>query len=408
MSESEKSRGLGVVGLFAGIGGLELGLTRAGHRTKLLCEIDAGATAVLRTRFPDARLHDDITTLAKLPQGTDLVAAGFPCQDLSQAGQTRGISGRQSSLVEHVFRLLESRPVPFVLLENVPFMLQLNRGAAMRYIADRFEDLGYQWAYRVIDTRAFGLPQRRERVYLVASKVSDPAAMLFAGDHTPTEHDATRAAGCGFYWTEGLRGLGWAVNAVPTLKGGSTIGIPSPPAIWTRDGSFVTPELRDAERMQGFDADWTKPAEQVCKSGHRWKLVGNAVTVPVAEWLGNRLLGSKGSRPVLAATFDEHTSWPRAAMSSESGRLAVRISTWPVKRASRPLMEFLRYPTKALSDKALRGFWSRLSRSSLCRPLKFDADIRLRLGLPTEKCATVRPHRVKPRGVVGAAVLLAE
>lgn len=408
MSSTEKSRGLGVVGLFAGIGGLELGLSRAGHRTKLLCEIDAGATAVLESRFPGARVHDDITTLARLPQGTDLVAAGFPCQDLSQAGQTRGIGGCQSSLVEHVFRLLQTQVVPFVLLENVPFMLQLNRGAAMRYIVDRFEGLGYQWAYRVIDTRAFGLPQRRERVYLLASKIADPAAILFKGDHTPTESDSTRAAGFGFYWTEGSRGLGWAVDAVPTLKGGSTIGIPSPPAVWTSDGAFVTPELRDAERMQGFDADWTKPSEEVCKPGHRWKLVGNAVSVPVAEWIGGRLMPGKGDRPVLAARFDEHVSWPRAAMSSESGRLAVRISTWPVKRAGRPLMEFLQYPTKPLSEKALSGFWSRLSRSSLSRPVKFDADIRRQLGLPAEQRATARAPRAKARVAVGSAALLVD
>ncbi len=398
MKSKGVTRGLNVVGLFAGVGGLELGLSRAGHRTKLLCEIEPGAKAVLRKRFPRVPIHDDITTLTDLPRGTDLVTAGFPCQDLSQAGQTRGMSGQQSSLVEHVFRLLRMHDVPWVLLENVSFMLQLNRGAAMRFIADQLEDLGYRWAYRVVDTRAFGLPQRRERVFLLASKVSDPATILFDGNETPHEQLARRRTACGFYWTEGLRGLGWAVDAVPTLKGGSTIGIPSPPAIWTRERSFVTPDLRDAERLQGFEPDWTKPAEEVCKPGHRWKLIGNAVSVPVAEWLGGRFVARPGVRPVLAATYDQCASWPRAAMSADEGRLAVRISSWPVKRAVIPIAEFLRYPTKPLSTRALSGFYSRLSKSSLNRPPAFDEDIRRTLELPAE--LRLEPKRARARRVV--------
>ena len=94
---------------------------------------------------------------------------------------------------------------------------------------------------------------------------------------------------CGFYWTEGIRGLGWAVDAVPTLKGGSTIGIPSPPAMVFPLGLVGKPDVRDAERMQGFVADWTQPAESVVRAGHRWHLVGNAVTVDVATWIGERL-----------------------------------------------------------------------------------------------------------------------
>ena len=68
--------------------------------------------------------------------------------------------------------------------------------------------------------------------------------------------------------------MGWAVDAIPTLKGGSTIGIPSAPAIWLPDGRIITPEIRDAERLQGFAEDWTNPAIAVTKPGYRWKLVG--------------------------------------------------------------------------------------------------------------------------------------
>src|SRR5438309_445174 len=93
-----------VAGLFAGIGGIELGLQRAGFTTRFLCEIDPGARAVLQKRFPHAQFADDITTVGELPDVT-LAAAGFPCQDLSQAGSMLGISGSKSGLVVQLLKL---------------------------------------------------------------------------------------------------------------------------------------------------------------------------------------------------------------------------------------------------------------------------------------------------------------
>ena len=84
-------RRLLTAGLFAGIGGLELGLSRAGHETALLCEIDRAALAVLEARFPKVPRKTDVRDLKSLPAKTDLLVAGFPCQDLSQAGKTAGI-----------------------------------------------------------------------------------------------------------------------------------------------------------------------------------------------------------------------------------------------------------------------------------------------------------------------------
>src|SRR4029077_5683419 len=95
-----------------------------------------------------------------------------------------GIAGAQSGLVGEVFRLLkdEGRSPTWLLLENVPFMLQLDRGNAMRFLVYSLEAHGFNWAYRVVDTRAFGLPQRRLRVILLASKEHDPCDILFEGD----------------------------------------------------------------------------------------------------------------------------------------------------------------------------------------------------------------------------------
>jgi DNA (cytosine-5)-methyltransferase 1 len=362
-----------VVGVFAGIGGLERGLERSRHRTILLCENDPPAMAVLRSKFPAIPLHDDVRTLRCLPAETSLVVAGFPCQDLSQAGMTKGIAGARSSLIGEVFRLIEQQRTPWVLLENVPFMLQLARGEAMHVITSTLEELGYRWAYRVVDAQAFGRPQRRRRVYLVASLEGDPRTVLFADEAaTPAE---TRVNGhlvaCGFYWTEGLRGLGWAVDAVPTLKGGSTIGIPSPPAILMPDGRLVTPDIRDAERLQGFPMDWTKPAERIAKRGVRWKLVGNAVSVPAAAWIGRRL-----ARPGIPRDFDtvrlrDHRHWPTAAWNVGEGRYRVIATEWPIRRAPVPLHDFLRHDLTPLSAKATSGFLQRAQIATLNFPPGF-------------------------------------
>jgi DNA (cytosine-5)-methyltransferase 1 len=364
---------LRVVGLFAGIGGIELGLHAMGHETVLLCEVDAAATRVLAERFPDVRIESDVRELEGMP-GCDLVVAGFPCQDLSQAGRTVGIAGSRSGLVSHVFRLLDAaRHEPqWLLLENVSFMLQLDKGEAMRWLTSELDRRGYTWAYRVVDTRAFGLPQRRQRVLLLASRTADPRLPLLGQDHGEVEVGDRGDLACGFYWTEGIRGLGWAVDAIPTLKGGSTIGIPSPPAIW-RPGTrrIVTPDLRDAERLQGFPADWTAPADLSSRrrgNTSRWKLVGNAVSVPVAEWIGERISIDGSYDGASERALVRGARWPRAAWGRAGERHAVDVSMWPIARRRPHLHEFLEFESKPLSVRATAGFLSRTKRGTLRIP----------------------------------------
>jgi DNA (cytosine-5)-methyltransferase 1 len=383
-----------VAGLFAGIGGIERGLHRSGHTTSLLCENDPTATAVLRSRFPKVALHDDVRTLETLPRNVTLISAGFPCQDLSQAGTTSGIAGPRSGLVGEVFRLVEQHRTPWVLLENVPFMLQLARGEAMNVIASTFESLGYAWAYRVVDARAFGLPQRRRRVYLLASRAEDPRDVLFADDAGAVDEPIVNGhpVACGFYWTEGIRGLGWAVDAIPTLKGGSTIGIPSSPAILMPNGDVVTPNIRDAERLQGFPANWTKPAEAVARKGARWKLVGNAVSVPAAAWVGGRLAKPGVQRTLVTSALRVSQPWPAAAWNVGHGRLGVEISEWPARKRYTSLDSFLRYEPALLSAKATSGFLRRTDVARLRFPPGFLDALRRHLQRMNGRCEVSVPR----------------
>lgn len=360
-----------VAGLFAGIGGFEVGLAAAGHTTILLCDNDPHATTVLERRFPDVAHHADIVDLKALPSDTELVAGGFPCQNLSMAGDKTGLDGAKSSVVDHLFRLLRQEPVPWVLIENVYFMLHLAKGAAMERILGPLENLGYRWAYRVIDSRAFGLPQRRRRVFIVATSTGDPRDVLLADNASAPDRDPpdmTRPIA--FYWTEGRSGNGLTSDATPPLKAGSSLGIPSPPAVLLPNGRVVTPPIDVAERLQGFRPGWSSPLRgRVAR--HRWRLVGNAVSVPVARWIGHRLDNPCPYDPAGDSLWNPQSPWPSAAWNTGHGRFVADLSEFPVRNRRGRLSAFNTDTWPDLSDRALRGFVTRARESKLKYPPGF-------------------------------------
>lgn len=376
-----------VAGLFAGIGGIELGFRQVfGDRldTALLCENWEPAKKVLADRFSGVDLHSDVKTLKDLPGRLDLLAAGFPCTDLSQAGRTAGIKGEQSGLVAHVFEILRlakrrRRKLPWLMIENVPNMLALDRGQAMAYLVHELGQLGYRWAYRVVDSRFTGVPQRRRRVVLLASCVNDPRSVLFADESDTLDESELADDAFGFYWTEGRTGVGWARDAVPTLKGGSSLGIPSPPAIWlpkTDDGAtFVVPTVEDSEELQGFSRGWTSAASDGRRNGPRWKLVGNAVTVGVSNWVAGRL-ANPGTFDVASTPWTREGAWPTAAWGEADRAWKVELSEFPRQAPYRHLLDVVD-PTHCtpLSHRAASGFWSRLQTSNLGRHPGFREDM---------------------------------
>jgi DNA (cytosine-5)-methyltransferase 1 len=393
-----------VTGLFAGIGGIELGFERAGgFETEMFCELWDPARAVLAAHFGLTvdDIWPDVTTLSAIPGATDVVTAGFPCTDLSQAGRMAGIGGKASGLVSNVFRLLHDardrgRLPSWLVIENVPNMLQLDGGQAMRYLVRCLERMGMRWAYRVVDSRFTGVPQRRRRVLLVASATEDPRAVLFA-DEAGERLSANYAEDAyGFYWTEGRGGLGWARDATPTLKGGSTVGIPSPPAVWVPAGSpgrrLLTPSITDAEAMQGFPRGWTGGDGREQRNGPRWKLVGNAVTVGVAEWLGRRL-ATPGDWTEVGDLWDGPKSWPTSAWGEAGKVWQVRLSEFPERQSYQHLLEVMdEADAFALSHRGAAGFWGRLQEGNLGRHPGFREAVaeHVRLTNPVPRAARIR------------------
>lgn len=376
-----------IAGLFAGIGGIEQGFRCAfgdTAQTELLCESWQPAQEVLRHRFPGVELHADVRELGDLPAGVELVSAGFPCTDLSQAGRTAGITGEASALVSYVFEALRlagksGGNLPWLMIENVPNMLTLDKGRAMAYLVGEIEALGYRWAYRVVDSRFTGVPQRRRRVILLASVTEDPRRVLFADDAGARPETDFKDDAFGFYWTEGKRGLGWAQDAVPTLKGGSTVGIPSPPAIWVPgapgDRLFVTPTVEDAEAMQGFERGWTDVATVSKRNGPRWKLVGNAVTTRVAEWVARRIADPGEVVADLGAAEVAH-GWPTAAWGERGRAYAVPVSEFPRTAPYEHLSAIVDLnAAPSLSPRAINGFRRRLQQGNLGRYEGFREDV---------------------------------
>lgn len=349
-----------VVGLFAGIGGLEHGFASSGLCATMLAEIDPSARAVLSVMFPHAQITEDVTALDKLPPGTRIVTAGFPCQDLSQVGKKAGIEGSRSGLVSHVFRLVRDAPeVEWLVLENVPFMLRLNGGAAMSSIVSSLDGMGWSWAYRTVDAICV-VPQRRRRVVLVASPCHDPAEVLFGDDHLPPDERAWKLGeAVGFYWTEGRSGRGLRREAVPTLKVGSSLGIASAPAILDASGRLGMPGIGDAEALQGFPRGWTSSAEPGPRR-IRWKLIGNAVPPPLAAWVAQSIVSPPGvASTVKFEEFSIKGGWPAAACGNAQVRRAAAISE-SFSPSARPLLsEALVEPLTVLSARAIGGFLSR-------------------------------------------------
>jgi DNA (cytosine-5)-methyltransferase 1 len=162
------------VSLFAGVGGFDLALERAGVKVVASVEIDKKAQDVLRRHFPNSTIFGDVTGVT----GEQLIAAGFeprggiitggfPCQDLSVAGKRAGLAGKRSGLFWEICRLIDETGSETIILENVPGLLSSNNGRDMAVVIEALVERGYRVGWRVLDAQYFGVPQRRRRVFIV-------------------------------------------------------------------------------------------------------------------------------------------------------------------------------------------------------------------------------------------------
>ena len=315
------------------LGPLSLSLRLDSVRT---AQADAGGTVlsqVLKQQFPGVTLAHDVCAISSLPPSTELLVAGFPCVDVSRAGLRAGIKGSSTGLVKHVFRLLatanaNNNPIPWVLLENVEALLdRIEDGPPpAAFIIQQLEQLGYRsWAYRVINSAGFGVPMRRRRVFIVASLQGDARDVLLTQGMQPCVgacrqlFDNTPCYSCHALESQrrtSNKDVNFAVDLAQAMAKPAEDVVPSLTTsndrilLLLRDGRVGMLRVEDAERIQGLPEGWTKGVYPVTGEGvhghrsrqwgreidveaqnsRRWQLLGNAVTVDVARWLGERLM----------------------------------------------------------------------------------------------------------------------
>lgn len=164
---------LSVMDLFSGIGGFSLGLESTGYyRTAVFCENDLSSRKVLKNHWPDVPIIDDVRDTGALSKfKVDVMTGGFPCQDISIAGKgIGGIDGEKSGLWTYYRDAIDAIRPRFAIVENV-FALR-SRGIN-RVLAD-LACIGYDAAYTLFDSKYFGVPQRRRRIYIVAMRDGIP------------------------------------------------------------------------------------------------------------------------------------------------------------------------------------------------------------------------------------------
>jgi DNA (cytosine-5)-methyltransferase 1 len=305
---------------FSGIGGFDLGFERAGISTMYLCEKNAFCRRVLKRHWPTVPCDEDIQRVEadRIPDA-DVWTGGFPCQDLSLArmGWRAGLSGPKSGLFFAFAELVGKRLPQVVVLENVHGLLTSHRGRDFTNILKALDELGYGLAWRVLNSKDFGVPQSRRRVFIVGV-LGDPECageILFepeCGDRDPPESGRsgkeptslfqkivgdprkgplTKAlAHCIYAESARHTGTDWSRNYVWYPKG--------------RVRRFTSLEV---ERVQGFPDHWTLPddveGDPSRLESPRYHAVGNSVTPAVAEWLGRRVVSAlqvRTAQPVRA------------------------------------------------------------------------------------------------------------
>lgn len=276
--------------LFAGIAGLDLGFERAGFQTAWQVEINPLNRAVLSDRFPNARQFEDVRHCGAKNLGqVDCIAAGFPCQDISNAGMRRGhrpgLAGERSGLFFQVLRILDELRPEWVVLENVAALLHSNDSRDLETVIRSLDERGYGVVWRVLDAAHFGSPARRRRVFLVGHLGGlPPESLLF--DAAPVE-----AIPSAFGTGQGFRtALSWPGHTLQATNSSSRISIGSELLVAEENGWHQMAERERAVEDHGL------PAGLDPRDWHAIYGAGNCIAVQVAAWIAEKIIAEMSRR----------------------------------------------------------------------------------------------------------------
>lgn len=258
-----------VLDLFSGIGGFSLGLERAGMKTVAFCEIEEFPRKVLKKHWPEVPIYEDVRTLtaARLASdgiSVDVICGGFPCQDISNAGNKAGITGERSGLWKEYARLIgEIRP-QFAIMENVSALLYRGLGDVLGDLAE----VGYDAEWHCISASYVGAPHRRDRIWIVAYP------MQRSGSAESWEQQGERA------------------EVVDSGRSGNVADSHGA----QREGGWLSRRIYQEHRNSIRSSWWEvepalgRVANGVPNQSHRLKAIGNAVVPQIPELIGKAIM----------------------------------------------------------------------------------------------------------------------
>jgi len=263
--------------MFSGVGGFRLGLERAGWKCIWANDWNKWANQIYRKNFGESELVEgDVKSVNSnsIPDHT-LLTAGFPCQAFSIAGKRKGFEDTRGTLFYDITRIAKAKRSPLLLLENVKGLLSHDKGKTFAVMLQTLDELGYWTEWQVLNSKHFGVPQNRQRVFVVGHLGKRGGRKIFPIGET-SKMD----------------------KRIPELKIAYCLdsnywkGATPEHSIKKHTRQLVLQQMRirrltpvECERLQGFPDKWTDGVSDT----QRYKLLGNAVTVNVTEFLGKRL-----------------------------------------------------------------------------------------------------------------------
>ena len=306
------------IDLFCGIGGFRIAAENYGWRCVFSCDIDKEAQRTYEANFGE-KPHGDITKINEdsIPDH-DVLFAGFPCQPFSIIGSMNGMSDARGTLFFDIARILKAKRPSWFVLENVKQLVGNNNGQTIKRILSIIKSLGYVVDWRILNALDFGLPQKRERIFIVGNNRNVPFKFP-QGSYfmKPLSEILEESVPIKYYTSQAMRQKRLSSHQSkyhPSIwhenKSGHISSYPYSCAL-RANASYnyllvngvrrLTP--REQLRLQGFP-DWFKA---ISNDSEIRKQTGNAVAVPVVEAIMRQIIQAEESMVTYEATNKEKT-----------------------------------------------------------------------------------------------------
>jgi len=274
--------------LFAGIGGFRIALEREGFTCVGFCEIDKWARKLYKAYYNvrEEEEYEDATKInpEDLPD-FDILCAGFPCQAFSIAGKRRGFEDTRGTLFFEIARIAKVKRPTYLLLENVKGLLSHDEGRTFEIILKTLDELGYDAEWQVLNSKDFGVPQNRERVFIIGHLRGKSRPKIFPLSETDKVY---------YKLPEAQKEIHQDSEFAVTLTARQYVS-------WTGNyikvGDLKIRRLTPLEcfRLQGFPDDIYYLAKKLGISDSQlYKMTGNAVTVQVVQSIARKLIKPGG------------------------------------------------------------------------------------------------------------------